>query len=204
MNLSRVVVRAVTLATLIGSGGTAAVSGQVQLSATASPTEKQIMQMEDKLAAAIRARDYVAVAALHWDNVLDIHASGWIYTKEQSIDLRKGGTGGGAGRKVIQSGNLDWRIVVFGEDVAAVTGISETYYEVPNPQTLSMAAGTFTKRPTPEQLAALRASGPGAGEAFSPNPYRVRALRLWVRKGGEWKLAVSDATRISERVFAGQ
>src|SRR5262245_45113830 len=102
------IVRTVAIASLVALGGTAV--AQDYIPAPTGQTEQQILQMEKKLTAALAARDEAAVAALHWDNLIDIHASGWIYTKEQSLELRNLSaprTGQGTGRKVIKASQID-------------------------------------------------------------------------------------------------
>jgi hypothetical protein len=39
------------------------------------------------------------------------------------------------------------------------------------------------------------------GDALSPSSlYRIRSVRVWVRKNGQWKFAPAQATRIGERL----
>ena len=87
------------------------------------------------------------------------------------------------------------------EDVVAVTELTETYFEVPNPQHQSLESGTFTMSPVATAKTSPPAFGPG--EDYAPNPYRTRITRIWVRRDGKWKLALSQATRLGKRVRVG-
>jgi len=81
--------------------------------------------------------------------------------------------------------------------------LSETYFEVPNPQDLAVKAGTLTRAPASAQPAAEQPSASDPTDAPAPNPYRIRSTRVWVRMQGQWRLALSQATRVGARVHPG-
>lgn len=141
------------------------------------------------------------------DKFMDIHGSGWLYTKSESEELNRGlGQTRTAGPQIkpIKSDKSEYRIVAYSKDVVAVSQVSTTYYEVPNPQDVARAAGTMTDNPTALAKAAqTRSKGPGPGETESPNPYRSRTTRIWVRSNGHWQLALSTATRVGLKVVPG-
>lgn len=175
----------------------AATAARVDVSAPVSgTTEQQVAQMEERLRKATAARDYPAVAALYWDNAVDIHGSGWIYTRDESVELLKNRLEQGPGRKVLKSDQVDWKIIPQSDDTAIATGISETYFEVPNPQLAAMAAGALTRSPN--------ANATPADTSSASNLYRIRSVRVWVRKNGQWKIASAQATRVGERLNPGR
>jgi hypothetical protein len=133
--------------------------------------------------------------------LIDIHASGWIYTRQQSIDLEKNMAGTPRAVAVLQSKSSERHLRFLADNVVLVTELTETYFEVPNPQQQSIAAGTFTMSPTETAKTIPPAFGPG--EDVTPNPYRTRITRIWVHADGQWKLAVSQATRLGKRARPG-
>lgn len=167
--------------------------------------EREIMQAEEAIKAAKTLTDPKAAVDFHsrvfTDDLIDIHASGWIYDREQSIELERNMAATPRDVKPIKSTTHDHHIVVLAENVVAVTGMIETYFEIPNPQHQAMAAGTLTMSPS-ASLQQPPVFGPG--EEFAPNPYRTRITRIWVRQGAEWKLAISQATRVGKRVRVGK
>jgi len=180
---------------------TAAAAPRIDVSAPVTgTTEQQVAQMEERLKQATAARDYPAVAALYLDNAIDIHGSGWIYSRDESVELLKNRLEQGPGRKVLKSDQVDWKIIPQSDDVAIATGISETYFEVPNPQLAAMAAGALTRSPNAK---ATPAAAPGDAASTS-NLYRIRSVRVWVRKNGQWKIASAQATRVGERLNPGR
>jgi hypothetical protein len=167
--------------------------------------EREIMRAEEAIKAAKTLTDPAAAADFHskvfMEGLIDIHASGWIYTREQSIALERNLASVPRNANVIKSATYDHRIVVLAENVAAVTGMVETYFEVPNPQHQAIAAGTLTLPPD-ANLEHKPLFGPG--DESAPNPYRTRITRTWVRQGTEWKLAISQATRVGKRGRVGK
>jgi hypothetical protein len=167
--------------------------------------KQEIMKLEKEIKAAKALADPKAAVSFHEDifadDLIDIHASGWIYTREQSIALEKNMAATPRQVKILRSASSEQHIRFLAENVVAVTELTETYFEVPNPMQESLAAGTFTM--SPKATAASRAPAFGPGEDFSPNPYRTRITRIWVRKGKRWKLAISQATRLGKRVRTG-
>ena len=178
------------------------------LSASAIATiEQEIMRLEEEIKAAKKLTDPAAAVDYHEeifaDDLIDIHASGWIYTRAQSIELEKNMAATPRSVKVLRSTTSEHHIRILAENVVLVSGLVETYFEVPNPQTQSLEAGTFTMSPEATAAAASRPPDFGPGEDYAPNPYRTRITRIWVRDGAKWKLAMSQATRLGKRVRVG-
>jgi hypothetical protein len=175
--------------------------------ATATAVTKEIETMETKLALARRGHDEAALDKLYADDLIDVHASGWIYNKQQSFELDNN-TGKVPGQqKQIRALQKDRHVVVFDKDAAAVVWVSEIYYEVPDPEEEAVKAGVLTQDPAAVARAKREArDGPGSapGEGPSPNPYRTRTVRIWLRIGGEWKVASSSAAKIGPRVVPGR
>jgi hypothetical protein len=166
---------------------------------------KEIEQMEAKLAATNRSRDAAAIDQLYWDDYIDIHASGWIYTKKQNRELSDNLAAlFSAANKAIKTNEIGRKVVVFNKDAAEVVWENETYYEVPDPEQVALQAGLLTEDPKALKEAASKGSTIGPGDGPAPNPYRVRNTRLWVRFDGQWKIASSTSTRVSERVVPGR
>lgn len=167
--------------------------------------EQEIIKLEEGIKAAKKLTDPNAAVAYHEnvfaDDLIDIHASGWIYTREQSIELEKNMAATPRAVKVLKSTGSERHVRMLSENVVAVTELTETYFEVPNPQHQSLEAGTFTMSPAATAKTSPPAFGPG--EDYAPNPYRTRITRIWVRRDGKWKLALSQATRLGKRVRVG-
>jgi hypothetical protein len=169
-----------------------------------SDVTKEIEQMEAKLTAANRAHDAAAIDQLYWEDFIDIHASGWMYTKKQNSELSANLALIPSVNKVIQTNQIGRKVVVFSKDAAEVVWENETYYAVPDPEQVALEAGVLTEDPKALKEATAKGSGIGPGDGPTPNPYRVRSTRLWVRFDGQWKIASSTSTRISERVVPGR
>jgi hypothetical protein len=161
--------------------------------------------MEAKLNTANRAHDAATLDQLYWDDYIDIHASGWLYTKKQNDELSANlAPLFSAANKAIKTNQIGRKVVVFNKDAAEVVWENETYYEIPDPEQVAIEAGTLTEDPKALAQAAAKGSGIGPGDGPAPNPYRVRNTRLWVRFDGQWKIASSTSTRVSERVVPGR
>ena len=189
---------AAAMCTEMFAGQSAATGERVE-----SEVTQQIQQMEAKLTSASRAHDAAALDQLYWDDLIDIHASGWTYTKSENLELSRNlplipVT------KVIRTNEIGRKIAVFNKDAAEVVWENETYFEVPDPEEVARQAGTLTENPEALAKAAAKGTGIGPGDGPAPNPYRVRNTRLWVRFNGQWKIASSTSTRISERVVPGR
>lgn len=164
---------------------------------TASAIEKEIVAMEQKLASA----DVTGRRTLFDDTMIDIHGSGWIYTKDESLQISQNGVERRVSMKVLKASTLDKQIIPHGSDMVIVTWINETYFEVPNPQDLSRKAGTLLNDAASQSRAAaqMAKNAYGPGEAPPPNPLRTRMTRIWVRKADSWKVALQQGSRIGER-----
>jgi hypothetical protein len=173
--------------------------------ATIAKIKEEITQLEEEIKAAKKLTDPKAAVDFHEsvfaDDLIDIHASGWIYSRAQSIELEKNMAATPRSVKVLRSTTSEHHIRILAENVVLVSGLVETYFEAPNPQTQSLEAGTFTM--SPEATAKISPPAFGPGEDYAPNPYRTRITRIWVRSGTTWKLAVSQATRLGKRVRVG-
>lgn len=159
--------------------------------------QKEIEAMEQALATAEVARR----RELFDDAMIDIHGSGWIYTKDESLQISQNGAERRVSMKVLRASTLDKQIVPHGSDMAIVTWISETYFEVPNPQELSRKAGTMLNDAAAQAWAAaqMAKNAYGPGDAPPPNPLRTRMTRVWVRERNGWKVVLQQGSRVGER-----
>lgn len=134
---------------------------------------------------------------------LFINSSGWLLDRAQMAELAANTRGRPPARNVIKTGISDQRVTVYNKDTAISTFISETYYEVPNPQLVAERQGILTEDPAAmAKVAAAEALRPR--EPAPPNPYRVRTTHVWVLDGGDWKIAHAQATPVTERIHAGR
>ena len=192
---------------LIAAGVCAAVSANRASAVderTQSEVTQEVEQAEAKFTAASRAHDMTALDQIYWDDFIDILASGWTYTKAQDLELSRNLGSVPGVNKVIKATQIGRKVVVFNKDAAEVVWENETYFEVPDPEQVAQQAGLLTEDPQALAKAAAKGSGIGPGDGPAPNPYRVRNTRLWVRFDGQWKIASSTSTRISERVVPGR
>src|SRR5688572_19438217 len=120
---------------------------QARTSLSAEATQKierEIMRLEDEIKAAKQIKDPEATVAYHddifADDLIDIHASGWIYTRQQSIELEKNMAGTPRAVTVLQSKSSERHLRFLADNVVLVTELTETYFEVPNPQQQSLEA----------------------------------------------------------------
>jgi hypothetical protein len=168
-----------------------------QVLAATPGVEQEVTAMEQKLASA----DVPGRRALYADALIDIHGSGWLYTRDESLAISQNGAERRVSMKVLKASKLDYRIIPHGKDVAVVTWISETYFEVPNPQDLSRKAGTLLNDAASQSRAAaqMQKNAYGPGDAPPPNPLRTRMTRVWVRDTAGWKVVLQQGSRVGER-----
>jgi len=142
---------------------------------------------------------------IYSDDLIDIHGSGWIYKKKESIELSLNRLS--LPKMPILS---DKREVIsiseISDGVVCVAEFRETYYETPDPQALAQAAGTLTGSLDARRRAARRMADHPAmwpGEKLADNPLRTRTTRIWARRDNCWKIVLMQTTRVGMRTLAG-
>ena len=149
-------------------------------------------------------RNSPAYAAMFSDKLLDVHTSGWMYDKTESLAVGKNLSQMAGKTKVIKSERAEEKTIAVNCDTVIETSMNMTYYEVPNPQDLARAAGTNTFDPAAMEKAAHSQVPRGPGEAPSLNPFRTRSVRVWARINGHWQIAATVGTTVRERTVPGR
>lgn len=145
---------------------------------------------------------------LYWDQSINIHGSGWIYTKKDGWGPGKDYAAESAKFRpaVIKSEKSEYQIIAPNKDTVIESWLSAVYYSVPEPEALAKAMGTFSydsKAISAANRARMDAALP-AGMGPSDNPYRNRSTVIWSRIDGKWKITASVSSRVGQRVVPGR
>ncbi len=149
-------------------------------------------------------RNSPAYAAMLSDKLVDVHTSGWMYDKAESLEVGKNLSRIAGKAKVVKSERAEEKTIAVNCDTVIETSMNMTYYEVPNPQDLARANGTNTFDPAAMDKAAHAQVPRGPGEAASLNPFRTRSVRVWARINGRWQIAATVGTTVRERTVPGR
>jgi len=193
---------AVMLTVVVYMGTASVLLPAIAASGDFAAAVKEVEKAEADLA---KLTDPTARAAFYSDDLVEIHPSGWIYNKAESLQAAANMAKLPNTSKVLKSALVERKVIPTSKDIVIVQVLTETYYEVPNPQELARAAGTMTFDPDAIARAAATSDlGQVPGAVKAPNPYRLRQTTVWARMDGRWKIATQQGTRVRDRIAPGR